>query len=163
LSWEGDTTEPTTESFESFAKTAAPRLQRAFVAAYGSERGNEAAAEALGYAWEHWKRVATMENPMGYLFRVGQSRTRPRKRPALGRMWDRADAGPGDVLVEPGLQGAMAELSEPQRIAVVLVHGYAWTLREVAELVDVSVSTVQTHVERALAKLRSALEVVDDE
>jgi RNA polymerase sigma factor (sigma-70 family) len=66
-------------------------------------------------------------------------------------------------MVEPGLQDAMAELSESQRIAVVLVHGYAWTLREVAELIDVSVSTVQTHVDRALAKLRAALEVVEDE
>jgi DNA-directed RNA polymerase specialized sigma24 family protein len=150
------------ESFETFVHTAAPRLQRAFVAAYGSERGHEAAAEALGYAWEHWKRIATMDNPLGYLFRVGQSRTRPRKRLPLARMWTPAGAS-GDALVEPGLQDAMAELSESQRIAVVLVHGYAWTLREVAELIDVSVSTVQTHVDRALVKLRAALEVVEDE
>jgi DNA-directed RNA polymerase specialized sigma24 family protein len=150
------------ESFETFVHTAAPRLQRAFVAAYGSERGHEAAAEALGYAWEHWKRIATMDNPLGYLFRVGQSRTRPRKRLPLARMWTPAGAS-ADALVEPGLQDAMAELSESQRIAVVLVHGYAWTLREVAELIDVSVSTVQTHVDRALVKLRAALEVVEDE
>jgi DNA-directed RNA polymerase specialized sigma24 family protein len=150
------------ESFETFVHTAAPRLQRAFVAAYGSERGHEAAAEALGYAWEHWKRIATMDNPLGYLFRVGQSRTRPRKRLPLARMWTPAGASV-DALVEPGLQDAMAELSESQRIAVVLVHGYAWTLREVAELIDVSVSTVQTHVDRALVKLRAALEVVEDE
>ena len=45
---------------------------------------------------------------------------------------------------------------------MVLVHGYEWTLREVAELTGVTISTVQTHVERALAKLRAALEVVDD-
>jgi DNA-directed RNA polymerase specialized sigma24 family protein len=141
---------------------AAPRLQRAFVAAYGSERGHEAAAEALGYAWQHWKRIATMENPIGYLFRVGQSRTRPRRRLPLARMWSPAE-GSAEALVEPGLRNAMTELSESQRIAVVLVHGYAWTLREVAELIDVSVSTVQTHVDRALEKLRAALEVVDDE
>jgi DNA-directed RNA polymerase specialized sigma24 family protein len=151
------------ESFETFVHTAAPRLQRAFVAAYGSERGHEAAAEALGYAWEHWNRIATMDNPLGYLFRVGQSRTRPRKRLPLARMWAPADASGESALVEPGLQDAMAELTESQRIAVVLVHGYAWTLREVAELIDVSVSTVQTHVDRALAKLRAALEVVEDE
>jgi DNA-directed RNA polymerase specialized sigma24 family protein len=141
---------------------AAPRLQRAFVAAYGSERGHEAAAEALGYAWQHWKRIATMENPIGYLFRVGQSRTRPRQRLPLARMWSPAE-GSAEALVEPGLRNAMTELSESQRIAVVLVHGYAWTLREVAELTAVSVSTVQTHVDRALEKLRAALEVVDDE
>ena len=141
---------------------AAGRLQRAFVAAYGRERGHEATAEALAYAWEHWSRIVTMENPMGYLFRVGQSRTRPRKRPAPALVWDREDADGREVLVEPGLQRAMAELSEAQRIAVVLVHGYAWTLREVADLTAVTISTVQTHVERGLAKLRSALEVADD-
>jgi RNA polymerase sigma-70 factor (ECF subfamily) len=141
---------------------AAPRLQRALVAAYGRERGHDAAAEALGYAWEHWKRIAGMENPMGYLFRVGQSRTRPRKRVPFARMWSPPE-GSAEALVEPGLRNAMTELSESQRVAVVLVHGYAWTLREVAELIDVTVSTVQTHVDRALEKLRAALEVVDDE
>jgi DNA-directed RNA polymerase specialized sigma24 family protein len=42
---------------------------------------------------------------------------------------------------------------------VVLVHAYDWTLREVAELSDTSISTVQTHLERGLAKLRSSLAV----
>jgi len=161
----GPATELTGETFEEFAAEAAVRLQRAFVAAYGPERGAEAVAEALGYAWEHWRRVRRMENPIGYLYRVGQSRTRPRK-PVDVRAWPAAGehgaGGPAGPLVEPGLLAAVASLSEQQRVAVVLVHGYEWTLREVGELMDVSVSTVQTHVERALAKLRAALEVVDD-
>jgi DNA-directed RNA polymerase specialized sigma24 family protein len=41
---------------------------------------------------------------------------------------------------------------------VVLVHGYE-TLAEVAGLLGVSVSTVQTHLERGLARLRADLEV----
>jgi DNA-directed RNA polymerase specialized sigma24 family protein len=100
-----------------------------------------------------------MENPLGYLYRVGQSRTRPRKAPRLD-VWTVPAAV--EHRFEPGLVAAVAALSEPQRVAVVLVHGYAWTLREVAELTGVTVSTVQTHVERALAKLRVALEVADD-
>ncbi len=102
-----------------------------------------------------------MDNPIGYLYRVGQTRTRPRKTPAALR-WDPASDASGEPLVEPGLLAAVSSLSEAQRVAVVLVHGYEWTLREVAELTEVTVSTVQTHVERALAKLRAALEVVDD-
>jgi DNA-directed RNA polymerase specialized sigma24 family protein len=150
------------ETFEQFAAGAGIRLQRAFVAAYGPERGADAVAEALGYAWEHWRRVRRMDNPLGYLYRVGQTRTRPRKTP-VGTGWEPARAAPaGDRLVEPGLVDAVASLTEPQRVAVVLVHGYEWSLREVAELTGVTVSTVQTHVERALAKLRDALEVVDD-
>ena len=102
-----------------------------------------------------------MDNPIGYLYRVGQTRTRPRKTPAVLR-WDPPSGRSTERLVEPGLVAAVASLSESQRVAVVLVHGYDWTLREVAELTGVTVSTVQTHVERALEKLRAALEVVDD-
>jgi DNA-directed RNA polymerase specialized sigma24 family protein len=39
----------------------------------------------------------------------------------------------------------------------VLCHGFAWTHREVAELLGVSPSTVQNHVERGLDKLRACL------
>jgi DNA-directed RNA polymerase specialized sigma24 family protein len=47
-------------------------------------------------------------------------------------------------------------------VAVVLCHGFQWTHREVAELLDLSPSTVQNHVERGLANLRRALEVTND-
>src|SRR5690242_1361193 len=66
--------------FRSFFDGAEPRLRSAFVAAYDAERGREATAEALAYAWENWERVRVMENAVGYLYRVGQSRTRPRRR-----------------------------------------------------------------------------------
>ena len=31
-------------------------------------------AEALAFGWEHWNRVREMDNPCGYLYRVGRSR-----------------------------------------------------------------------------------------
>jgi Sigma-70, region 4 len=46
--------------------------------------------------------------------------------------------------------------------AVVLVHGYGWTPREVAELTGIAPTSVQNHVERGLARLRAALEVRQD-
>lgn len=139
---------------------AEPRLRRVFVAAYGSDRGYEATAEALAYGWEHWARVRRMENPLGYLYRVGRSRTRERRHRPNSRVWD---VGVSDAaLVEPGLRPAIASLSEMQRIVVVLVHGFEWTLSEVAELLDVSKSTVQTHLDRGLARLRAELEVSED-
>ena len=139
---------------------AEPRLRRAFVAALGAHRAYDATAEALAYGWEHWDRVRAMENPLGYLYRVGQSRTRPRRHALRSTTWD---AGVADKpMVEPGLQPALASLSELQRVVVVLVHGFEWTLSEVADLLDVTKSTVQTHLERGLARLRAALEVTED-
>ena len=53
----------------------------------------------------------------------------------------------------------LAGLPERQRQVVMLVHGYGWTIGEVAETLGVGKSTVQNHLERAVAKLRSGLGV----
>ena len=142
--------------FNDFVSMVEPVLRRALVARYGHERGREAAAEALAYAWEHWEDVSTMSNPAGYLYRVGQSRTRPRRQRVL---FDRRFAE--EPLVEPGLPDALARLSPKQRVAVVLVHGFGMTLREVAEVTGLGVTTVQTHMERGLRRLRMELGIDD--
>jgi RNA polymerase sigma factor (sigma-70 family) len=59
---------------------------------------------------------------------------------------------------EPGLRPALEALSEQQRAVVVLVHGYGWSQREVADLLNVSASTVRNHLERAMRRLRKTLE-----
>lgn len=53
--------------FDAFITEVRPRLARALVATYGPDRGEEALAEAVGYAWEHYEEVAAMRNPAGYL------------------------------------------------------------------------------------------------
>jgi len=140
------------EEFSAFVLEHEPRLRRAFVAAYGGQRGRDATAEALGYAWEHWSRVSRMQNAPGYLFRVGQSRTRHRRVPLSFERHDHHDPE-----VEPRLLPVLRSLSQRQRTAVVLVHGFGWTLREVSEIMGTKITTVQNHVERGLAKLRTEL------
>jgi len=142
----------TDRQFADFVATHEEHLRRAFVAAYGGDRGREATAEALAYAWENWTRVAQMTNAPGYLYRVGQSRTR-HKRLAVSF----APPPHGESIFEPKLIPALKELTVNQRTAVVLVHGYGWTLREVGELTGVKVTTVQNHLNRGLAKLRREL------
>jgi len=65
----------------------------------------------------------------------------------------------GESWVEPGLPAALEKLSEQQRVVVALVHGYQWSMSEVAELLDVSKSTVQSYDERGLRRLRTKLGV----
>jgi RNA polymerase sigma-70 factor (ECF subfamily) len=147
-----------TSSFESFVRETGPRLRLALISAYGPEVGSEATAEALAYGWEHWGRLQEMENPAGYLYRVGQSRSRRflRRHPKLPP--PRPQSEP---LVEPGLPGAVAGLSRAQRTCVLLVHGYGWSTRETADVLGLAPSTVQRNSERAIRSLRDQLGVED--
>jgi DNA-directed RNA polymerase specialized sigma24 family protein len=67
-------------------------------------RGREATSEALCRAFEHQEKLARMSNPVGFLYRVGQSRSRVRlrrpisERPVVEDPW-----------VEPRLMSALAE------------------------------------------------------
>ncbi|HLM18915.1 MAG TPA: sigma-70 family RNA polymerase sigma factor [Acidimicrobiia bacterium] len=149
--------EGTVSDFSAFFALAEPRLRRAFVSAYGGERGREATAEALAWGWEHWSEVEAMDNPIGYLYRVGRSRTRGRR---FRVMFERSDQA--EPWVEPRLGDALAALTERQRVAVALVHGYGWTLREVADVCGLRVTTIQNHLERGTERLRSLLGVPED-
>ena len=97
-----------------------------------------------------------MANPAGYLYRVGQSSVRRRKVPVV---FERP--AHTEPVCEPALLRLLAALPERQRLAVVLVHGLGWTPGEVADLTGLAPTTVHTHLERGLTKLRTALEVAD--
>lgn len=133
------------------------QLRQSLSAILGSDLGRDAAAEALIYAWEHWERVAAMENPVGYLYRVGRDRGRRLGRrtppvfitPSFGRI----------PHVEPALHKALAKLPERQRLAVMLVHCFEWSLSEVAGVLGISKATVQTHLTRGMARLRREIGV----
>lgn len=145
-------------SFTEFFADAEPRLRRALAASLGPPAGSDAASEALTWAWEHWVWVQRLENPVGYLYRVGQSRSREKRRPLLF-----PSPQQDEPWCEPGLGPALGRLSERQRLAVVLIHGFGWTHREVAETTGISITSVQNHLERGLRKLRRLLGVDDDE
>ena len=143
----------TEERFERFFEEAEPRLRRALVARYGQQRGRDATTEALGWAWEHWTRLEPVTNKLGYLYRVGQSRTRLRKvRPVFDIPME------PEPMVEPGLAKAVQRLPERQRVVTLLIHGSGWTSAEVAEVLGIGASTVRRHSERGLASLRRAIE-----
>jgi DNA-directed RNA polymerase specialized sigma24 family protein len=145
------------QGFEAFVETAEPRLRRALLGAVGVDRMPDAVGEALAYGWEHWARVSTMDNPVGYLFRVGQSRTKTRRHLRLPLL---ESARLPEV--EPGLSGALLGLPATQRTAVWLAHGCGWSHSEISVVLDVSTSTVSTHVNRALASLRTEIGVETD-
>jgi DNA-directed RNA polymerase specialized sigma24 family protein len=140
--------------FDRFVVDVRPRLVRALAGCVGVVDAADAASEAIAYAFEHWPRLREMENPDGYLYRVGRSRIRRPKTPALPPP---ESIGLPDI--EPGLIRALLALPEKQRTAVWLVHACEWRYAEVAEALGTSVSMVGNHVTRGLESLRRQLGV----
>jgi DNA-directed RNA polymerase specialized sigma24 family protein len=144
-------------AFETFASGALPRLRRALIGQRGIDGASDAAAEALAYAWEHWDRVSRMDNPIGYLYRVAQSRTRARKQ---GLLPTPTELGIPDI--EPQLVPALQRLGDRQRTAVWLIHACDWRPAEVGTALGISASAASTHAARGLAKLRADMEARTD-
>ena len=145
--------DPEQQQLEDLLVAARPRLVRALLAVRGVAGAEDAASEAIAWGWEHGDRIIDIENPVGYLYRVALTRSEARKTPILPRV-------PPALMpeVEPGLVPALMALPERQRAAVWLVHACEWSYSEVAEALEIGTSTVGTHVTRALAALREALE-----
>jgi DNA-directed RNA polymerase specialized sigma24 family protein len=142
------------ERFSRFAADVEPRLKRALVAWYGVEVGSEATADALELAWERWDTLETMTNPVGYLFRVGQSRSRRYRRRTVGLPAVPSSEAPD---IDPRLPVALARLSHQQRAAVLLVHAHGWTQTEAADALGCGVSSLRNHLERGMRRLRASL------
>ncbi len=143
-------------SFTEFVTEYESRLRQSLTVVFGVELGKDAAAEALAYGWEHWERVSGMDIPSGYLYRVGYDKARRITRRSLRLPAVDPERQP---LVEPGFPKAFASLPEQQRLVVSLLHGYQWSMAEVAEHLGVSKGTVQTHARRGLDRLRKRLGV----
>jgi DNA-directed RNA polymerase specialized sigma24 family protein len=143
------------DAFDAFVADCEGKLRVALTASLGAQLGPDAAADALAHAWQHWDRVRSMDNPVGYLYKVGRDRGRKqlkRRQPFIPSLPEGRTPW-----VEPGLSPALASLAERQRTVVMLVDGYQWTLTEVAQALSISKSSVQTHHDRGMRKLRRSL------
>ncbi len=147
-------------AFVRFVKETEPKLSYALAAAYGPEIGSEATSEALVYVWEHWPKIRAMGNPAGYLYRVGQSKSRRFFRPKV------AVPGSGREEMSSVSNRSYRQLWSPsprtsawRSCSCTPSDGPSVKRRS---LMGVSRATVRTHVERALARLRAAMEVQVD-
>ncbi len=144
--------------FEEFAIRYQTRVRQALVASYGVDSGNDAAAAAMAWAWEHQGQLNELSNPVAYLFRVGQS--------SLRKSWlyfqrtttsFPAEAVAPDAYLRIDLADVLVKLPRKQRVSVLLVHAHQWTYLEVAQLLDVSVDAVTNYVHRGTKRLTELL------
>ena len=126
---------------------------RAFIGSLGENRADDALGAAFEWAFENWERLSVMENPVGYLYRVGSTRSTPPKVPDT--LPSPTDVGIPDF--EPRLVPALLKRPETQRTAVWLVHGCGWSYGDAADAMDVGESTIGTHLSRGLATLRKEM------
>lgn len=144
------------DSFEELIDLVRGRLLPVLWSKWGIEVGGDICCEVEEYAWENRDRLLRMSNPLGFLYRVSQSKARRYSR------WLKRTTFPSrfpDVVHEdPQLHDTLqvlAVLSPDQRACVLLVHGFGWTYNEVAELLGMNRSEVNNHVHRGLAHLRT--------
>lgn len=123
------------------------------------------AAEALARAYARWTSVARMESPQAWVLRVTTNlaidavRRRRLATAVLPRLVVRE--GPGvldeDVAIRLALVSALASLPRRQREAIALYYLAGLDEHEVSRSLDITPSSVRTHVQRGLATLRKRL------
>ncbi len=132
---------------------------------WGIEVGSDLCAEVEEYAWSNRDRLAEMDNPLGYLYRVAQSKSRRYSR--WLRRTSFPDTFPDIATEDPELHEVLhllAVLSDDQRACVLLVHGFGWAYSDVADVLGMSRAAVNNHVHRGLTRIRSShLSLVTDQ
>lgn len=152
-----------TDDFHHFCSAAQAPLTRALALALNdAELGRDAAAEGLTRAWTRWSTVSTMDNPAGWVYRVGlnwaRSRLRKRRREVTTAFPpERARAATPIDGYDDALAAALARLSTDHRTVVVARYYLDWSEATTAAALEVPAGTVKSRLSRALEQLDDAL------
>ncbi len=152
---------PVAEDFEAFYRAHVDRVYRALaVTLRRDDLAAEAVAEAMARPWTKWATVGALENPAGWVFRVGLNwatswwRKARRERPP----GDRPDqAHRGSTETEVLARDAVGRLPRPQRAVVTCRILLDLSTAETADALRISEGTVKSRLSRALAELRRDL------
>lgn len=147
--------------FEAFYRTRRDRLARALALTLHGDAhlGAEAADEAMARAYQRWDRVAHLDDPAAWVYRVGlnwaTSVLRRRHRPPKVVV----TRGPSDVdpPAEPDVLVALAELDVKQRAVVVCRFYLGLSEAETAAALKIRPGTAKSRLHRALQSLQPRL------
>lgn len=123
----------------------------------------DVAQESLVRALERWDKVAAMDYPEAWVFRVAfnLARSRFRRRRAEGRATERLanrppSPGSADAADAVAVRAAVAGLAKRQRQAIVLRYYADLTVDQVAKSMNCQPGTVKAHLHQGLVALRAA-------
>lgn len=121
----------------------------------------DAVDEALVRAYQRWDRVGRLDNPAGWVYRVGLNHARSRLRRLLRRVPAHTDAGgldPVEVAVaDPAIDLALAHLSYEHRAVVVCRLLLGWSETQTADALALRPGTVKSRLHRATKILERRL------
>jgi RNA polymerase sigma-70 factor (ECF subfamily) len=147
--------------FADFYRQQRQAVGRALALTLGdADLATEATDEAMTRAYQHWHRIGGLDNPGGWVYRVGlnwaRSVLRRRRRPAIGLYAPgTADLTP---MVDPDVHTALAELDVKQRAVVVCRHLFGWSVDETAAALRLRPGTVKSRLHRATQQLQRRLD-----
>lgn len=154
--------------FDRFYREARPSVIRALAATLGSnELAVESTDEALARACQRWERVGRLDNPTGWVYRVGLNHARNGIRrtmrrlthPVLDPVADAGMAPSADVgVVDPAIADALRSLSVDHRAVVVCRFVIGWSEEQTADALAIRPGTVKSRLSRALIKLERRLD-----
>ena len=151
--------------FEAFYRQQADGVYRALALTLRDvDLAQEAAAEAMARAYQHWEKIRSYDKPGGWAYRVGLNwatsrlRRRQRDRTRQSQMARLNSIDPNEpVVFDPGLQAALLGLEIPQRAVVVLRYFMDLSQDEIAGVLDVPVGTVKSRLFRGRRQLQKVL------
>ncbi len=149
-------------AFASWYRNEHPRLLAAMtIVTNDLHVAQDVTAEAFARALAAWKRVANMESPTGWTYRVALNVARRRARRAaleqraLRRMPPPAEGPPPERAIE--LWDAVSALPPRARTAIALRYAAGLSEAEVAEAMHVKVGTVSATLSNARRALAESL------
>jgi len=153
------------QDFDLFFTTQHPRLFSLLCLTTGDRHeADEIAQEAFLRVWEHWHRVAAMQEPAGYLYATAMNvfRKRYRRSKLAGRIQIGAQTATDDIYDEidqrETLSVALRALTPQQRAAVILTTMLGFPSEEAGRMLGIKDSTVRVLANRARAHLRTTVE-----
>lgn len=148
------------ESFDGFYRRVWPEVYRATAVTVGqADLAREATDEAMTRAYERWSRVAAMDNPAGWVYRVAVNWARSRQRRSVLALTKPAETSrvSFDDLPDPDLIKAIQKLPMNQKEVVVSRYLLDMSEAETAEAFGVPNGTIKSRLSRALQTLKEEL------
>ena len=148
------------DAFEEFFGAEYPTLCRALALMAGDAlEAQDLAQEAFARVYERWDRVAAMDSPGGYLYRVALNLHRKRakrlRRPAAPPLRPRHEADPSEVIqARAEVARVLAALPLGQRQALVLTEWLGLDAAEAAARLGIKAASVRVRVHRAKRAVR---------